>query len=59
MQTLINTSFQAFEIYLITEKGPSTYWLKPNEYINIPKGYVSPQIRLLVDRRQLRLQEAV
>jgi len=59
MKTLINTSLQGFEIYFNTDKGIETYWLKPGEYLNIPEAFLSPQISLMINRRLLRLQEAV
>ena len=59
MKTISNLSLQGFEIYLLTEQGAQTYWLKPDEYLTVPSTYLSSQIKLLSDRRLLRIQEAV
>ena len=58
MKTIINQSMQAFEIYFTTEKGAETYWLTPDEYITIPTHYISDQIKNLVERRLIKIQEA-
>jgi hypothetical protein len=59
MRTITNVSLQGFEIYLLTEKGTQTYWLKPKEYLTVPHSYLSPQLKNLVSRRLLKIQEAV
>lgn len=59
MKTITNLSLQSFEVYLQTEKGPDTYWLTPNEYLTIPTEYITPQIKTLVERRLLKIQEAI
>jgi len=59
MKTITNVSLQGFEIYFNTEKGSQTYWLKPKEYLTVPQNYLTPQVKNLVSRRQLKIQEAV
>lgn len=58
MKTITNLSVQGFEIYFSTPTGMQTYWLKPNEYLTIPKSYLSPQIKNMVERRLVKIQEA-
>ena len=59
MKSITNTSIQSFEIYLITSKGPEVYWLRPQETIVVPAKYLSEQVNTLVQRRILRVQNAV
>ena len=59
MKTITNVGLQGLEVYFLTEKGAQTYWLKPKEYLTIPQSYLSPQIKNLVGRRLVRIQEAV
>ena len=59
MNTLSNLSLQGFEIYLFTEQGAETYWLQPDEHVTVPSSYISPQIKLLADRRLIKIQEAI
>ena len=55
MKSIKNDSLQALEIFLITEDGRKTYWLKPKELINVPSGYLSDQIKNLHSRRVIRI----
>ncbi len=55
MKNIKNDSLQALEVFLLTEEGPKSYWLKPKEVISVPSGYVSDQITNLCSRRILRI----
>lgn len=56
MTSVTNTSLQSFEIYLNTEKGAKTHWLKPQETLVIPNHYISSQLENLIKRRICRVQ---
>ena len=55
MKSIKNDSLQSLEIFLITEDGPKTYWLKPKELISVPAGYLSDQVKNLHSRRIIRI----
>ena len=55
MRRVKNDSLQSREIYLLTEKGPQTYWLRSKEVISVPSHYISDQIKNLGDRRILKI----
>jgi hypothetical protein len=59
MKSITNTSLQSFEIFLSTDNGATTYWLKPNETISVPSKYLTEQVKTLAKRRHLRVQNAV
>ena len=51
-----NGCLQSLEVYFIKRSGEvDTYWLKPNETINIPVGGVTSQLKLLQERRMVRI----
>jgi len=58
MKSITNTSIQSFEIYFTTDKGPETYWLRPQETVVVPSSYITEQVQLLTKRRILRVQNA-
>jgi len=59
MKSITNTSYQSFEIYFTTDKGPETVWLKPNETVVVPAHYLTEQVSTLLRRRIIRVQNAV
>ena len=51
-----NQSLQSLEIYFMKASGEvDTYWLKPDETIKIPLGGVTSQLKLLQERRMVRI----
>lgn len=55
MKKVKNDSLQGLEIYLNTEAGIKTYWLKPKETIAIPENYVGSQVTNLHRRRMVKI----
>lgn len=58
MKSIKNESLQGLEVFFTTEVGPKSYWLRPKEIVTIPENYVTKQIKLLVERRILKIFNA-
>ena len=53
-----NESLQSLEVYFINETGETdTYWLQPKEIIKIPSSGVTSQLKLLQERRMIRMRD--
>jgi len=51
-----NECLQSLEIYFVKESGEvENYWLKPKEMIKIPSSGVTAQLRLLQERRMIKV----
>ena len=51
-----NQCLQSLEIYFIKGSGEvDTYWLQPDETIKIPSGGVTSQLKLLQERRMVKI----
>jgi hypothetical protein len=55
-KTIKNDCLQSLEIYYMKESGSvETYWLQPDETIKIPSNGVTSQLKLLQERRMIRI----
>ena len=53
-----NESLQSLEIYFTKESGKvESYWLQPKEIIQIPSNGVTPQLKLLQERRMIKMRD--
>jgi len=53
-----NECLQSLEIYFRTESGEvDTHWLLPKETIKIPSAGVTPQLKLLHERRMIKMRD--
>ena len=53
-----NESLQSLEVYFINETGETdTHWLQPKEIIKIPSSGVTSQLKLLQERRMIRMRD--
>jgi predicted transcriptional regulator len=53
---LVNLSLQGFNIFLVTDSGPKSFWLTPKESVMIPESSVSSQIKKMIKKKILRLE---
>ena len=57
-KTVKNLCLQSLDIYFVNEKGKAKpYWLQPKEIITIPSSGVTPQLRLLQERRMIKMRD--
>ena len=57
-KSIRNECLQSLEIYFIKESGETeSYWLKPKEIIQIPSSGVTSQLKLLQERRMIRMRD--
>ena len=53
-----NECLQSLEIYFIKESGETeNYWLQPKEIIKIPSSGVTSQLKLLQERRMIKMRD--
>ena len=51
-----NECLQSLEVYFINEEDRvDSHWLQPKEMFKIPAAGVTPQLRLLQERRMIRI----
>jgi len=57
-KSIRNECLQSLEIYFINESGQAeSYWLRPKEMKNIPSTGVTPQLKLLQERRMIKMRD--
>jgi len=56
MFKLVNLSRQGFNIFLLSDIGPTSFWLTPKESVLIAESSVSGQIKKMVKKKILRLE---
>jgi len=52
-----NESLQSLEIYFQESSKVESYWLQPKEMIQIPSNGVTPQLKLLQERRMIQIRD--
>ena len=53
-----NQCLQSLEVYFIDETGAvASHWLMPKEMLKIPSEGVTPQLRLLRERRMIQIRD--
>jgi hypothetical protein len=52
-----NESLQSLEIYFQESGKVESYWLQPKEMIQIPSNGVTPQLKLLQERRMIKMRD--
>jgi len=52
-----NESLQSLEIYFQESGKVESYWLQPKEMIQIPSNGVTPQLKLLQERRMIQIRD--
>ena len=53
-----NDCLQALDIHFVNELGAvENYWLAPQETIKIPSNGVTPQLKLLQERRMIKIRD--
>jgi len=55
---LVNVSLQGFNIFLKTETGPKSFWLRPKESVLIQTNSVTEQIKKMTKKHLLKLERA-
>lgn len=58
MKAVKNETTQCFEIFLNTNKGLTSVWLKPKERIIVEESSISPQLLVLNKRKIVRISNA-
>ncbi len=58
MKSLTNHSLQRLEVFFRTQKGPKRTWIMPKETIVIPESFISKQVRVLAERRMIKIKNA-
>jgi predicted transcriptional regulator len=53
---LVNLSLQGFNIFLVTDSGPKSFWLTPKESVMISENNVSSQIKKMIKKKLLKLE---
>ena len=55
MKRIKNDSMQGLEIYLNTDVGIQTHWLKPKEILAVPDYYIGSQLTNLARRQMVKI----
>jgi len=58
MKTVKNETTQGFEVFLKTDYGYKSIWLKPKERIVVEESAISPQLLVLNKRKLVRISNA-
>jgi hypothetical protein len=58
MKSITNNSLQAFDIFLMTEKGLETVWMSPKKTIVVPESYITEQVINCAKRRIFKIKNA-
>lgn len=58
MKTITNTGVQGKQILLMTAKGASWQYLAPRERVVVSDSMISEQIKTLVKRREIKLENS-
>ncbi len=57
-KTVRNECLQSLEVYFLNQSGQAeSYWLRPKETIKIPSSGVTSQLKLLQERRMIKMRD--
>lgn len=58
MKSITNHSLQTFQIFLKFPQGSKSVFIKPKETIVVPESAISRQIRIMENRRVIKIKSA-